>query len=88
MLCYLTHKPEWRNGRRARLKIWYSLSVWVQVPPPVPFTEITHLSTGCVFFALSIEFDGCGMARAKSCRWVMLGNLMAAVVCMLRGRDA
>ena len=28
--------PKWRNGRRARLKIWFPLGVWVQVPPSVP----------------------------------------------------
>ena len=29
-----------------------------------------------------------GMARAKMCRWGMQGNLMATVVCVLRGRGA
>ena len=29
-----------------------------------------------------------GMARAKSCCWGMQGNLIATVVCCLRGRDA
>ena len=30
----------------------------------------------------------CGVVRAKMYRWGMPGNLMAAAVCMLRGRDA
>ena len=30
----------------------------------------------------------CGMARAKIDRWGMLGRLMAAGVCVLRGGDA
>ena len=63
MLCYLAHKPEWRNGRRARLKIWYSLSVWVQVPPPVPFTEITHPSTGCFFLWWDNQSEICAKYR-------------------------
>ena len=30
----------------------------------------------------------CGLVRAKSCHRGMLGNLMAAGVCVLRGCDA
>ena len=35
--------PEWRNGRRARLKIWFPLGVWVQVPSPVPKSFVTSI---------------------------------------------
>ena len=28
----------WRNGRRARLRIWCPRGVWVQVPSPAPFS--------------------------------------------------
>ena len=46
------NKPEWRNGRRARLKIWFPLGVWVQVPPPVPIFSVFHPEMLCfrVFF--------------------------------------
>ena len=33
-------------------------------------------------------FPQFGLAREKSCRRGMIGNLMAAGVCVLRGRDA